>query len=206
MNNKLHMWLKVIMSCAGAAVTIVFHDDASTRLQQATTIVSTSSDAAGDGHGSPGIGGYTHGYYWRLGLPPGLLALLHITAWETLAAAINILVAARLSGPGVVIAASVDALPRHRHRLEEGQRRRVREYARVQTAADRHAAADEAARRPRAVVRDPRRLPPPRASGRAHHRGEARGGAAHCSSSSRTRAPYRSRWTPPRACWECRRR
>ena len=110
MIEKLEAWLTIVVHSAGAAVTIVFSTDARARLEQATVIVSTSSDAAGDGRGSPGFGGYTHGYYWRVQLEPTLLALLHITAWETLAACVNILIAARLSGPQVLIAAHVDAL------------------------------------------------------------------------------------------------
>ena len=110
MVSALHRWLTIIMQCAGAALTIVFSTSATERLGRADTIISSSSDAAGDGRGTPGMGGYTHGYFWRVNIPPVLLSLLHITAWETLAACVNILVAARLAGPDVVLAMQVDAL------------------------------------------------------------------------------------------------
>ena len=110
MVSALHRWLAIIMQCAGAALTIVFTTSATERLGLADTIISSSSDAAGDGRGTPGMGGYTHGYFWRVNIPPVLLSLLHITAWETLAACVNILVAARLAGPDVVLAMQVDAL------------------------------------------------------------------------------------------------
>ena len=110
MLKRLHQWLDIIMHCAGAAVTIVFVDNATEKLRDALSVVATSSDAAGDGRGEPGIGGYTHGFYWRVGLQPAGLACLHITAWETLAAIVNLMVAARLAGPRTLLAAQTDAL------------------------------------------------------------------------------------------------
>ena len=91
-------------------MTIVFTRNARERLMATPTIMAGSSDAAGDGRGSPGIGGYIHGFYWRVALPAAILALLHITGWETLAACVNVLVTARLAGEGVLIALQVDAL------------------------------------------------------------------------------------------------
>lgn len=63
------------------------------------SVFSATSDAAGDGEGTPGISGYMHGHYWRVPLPNDLLSLLHITAWEAVAVAVTILVAAGLAGP-----------------------------------------------------------------------------------------------------------
>ena len=110
MRVSLEKWLDVIMTCAGAVVTIVFTDAADARLQRATTIVAASSDAAGDGKGQPGMGGYIHGFYWRVALPPDVLAVMHITGWETLAACVNILVTARIAGKDATLALQVDAL------------------------------------------------------------------------------------------------
>ena len=110
MRRALHAWLRIVMQCAGAVATIVFSEDAQERLAQARAIVAASSDAAGDGRGSPGFGGYVHGFFWRVVLPPAILAFMHITGWETLAACVNILVAGRLAGEGVLLALQVDAL------------------------------------------------------------------------------------------------
>ena len=110
MRSALERWDGIILYCAGAATTIVFSDDAEARLRQARAVFAASSDAAGDGRGTPGIGGYLHGYYWRLALGPTVLALMHITGWETLAACLNILVAARLASSTALLALQVDAL------------------------------------------------------------------------------------------------
>ena len=110
MVSALRRWLVIIMECAGAVMTMVFTADAEERLRTAPTIISSSSDAAGDGRGTPGMGGYTHGHFWRVRVRPTILPLLHITAWETLAACVNILIAARLAGPTTVLAMQVDAL------------------------------------------------------------------------------------------------
>ena len=98
MIGALRRWVDVIMTCAGAPVTIVFTATALARLEGARTIFAASSDAAGDGRGTPGFGGYMHGYYWRVYLAPPVLVLMHITGWETLAACVSVLVAARLAG------------------------------------------------------------------------------------------------------------
>ena len=79
MRGALETWLNVITDSAGAAVTIVFTEGAEARMQRATVIFAASSDAAGDGRGTPGIGGYLHGHFWRVALPPAILALMHIT-------------------------------------------------------------------------------------------------------------------------------
>ena len=107
MRQTLSRWLAVIMQCAGAIVTIVFSTDAAGRLQRARVIFSASSDAAGDGRGTPGFGGYMHGHFWRVAVPLDLLALMHITAWETLAACVNTFVAGRLTGGGALLAMQV---------------------------------------------------------------------------------------------------
>ena len=109
MEAALRKWLAVIAQCAGAVVTIVFHDTVSERISRAGAVYSASSDAAGDGRGTPGIGGYVHGYFWRVALPLSVLRLMHITAWETLAACVNVLVAARLAGQEALLAVQVDA-------------------------------------------------------------------------------------------------
>lgn len=93
MRKKLQAWLKVLGECAGALCTIIFAPDAHSKFRSARLLFSVSSDAAGDGEGSPGIGGYMHGFYWRIPLQPSILTLMHITAWETAAAAISILMA-----------------------------------------------------------------------------------------------------------------
>ncbi|MDC0525636.1 hypothetical protein OAO87_01460 [bacterium] len=82
MRKALLMWLTMLAKCAHAPVTIVFVDGATERLSHATEIFSGSSDAAGDGRGTPGIGGFVHGFYWRVAIPLCLLEVLHITAWE----------------------------------------------------------------------------------------------------------------------------
>lgn len=82
MHQLLERWLTIILESTGAAVTIAFEDDAEERLKSAHTIFARSPDAAGDGRGEPGIGGYLHGYYWRVAPPPMILALKHITDWE----------------------------------------------------------------------------------------------------------------------------
>ena len=110
MHAALRRWLHVIGDSAGAVVTVVFRESAEARLLGAAVVFAASSDAAGDGRGEPGLGGYLHGYYWRVALPVAVLAAMHITGWETLAACINILVAARLAGGGVMLALQVDAL------------------------------------------------------------------------------------------------
>ena len=110
MRSSLEAWLQIIMSCAGAEMTIVFTESAEARMYRATAVVAASSDAAGDGRGKPGMGGYCHGFYWRIHLPSDILSIMHITAWETLAAAVNILVTARLAGKEATLALQVDAL------------------------------------------------------------------------------------------------
>ena len=110
MRKALQSWLSVVDTTAGAVVTIVFHADAHERLSQAAVIYAASSDAAGDGKGTPGFGGYMHGFYWRVAVPAATLSALHITAWETLAACVNILVAGRLTGEETLLALQVDAL------------------------------------------------------------------------------------------------
>ena len=87
----MQAWLHVLAETASAVVTVIFVDGAAERLQQATEVFAASSDAAGDGRGTPGIGGYMHGFYWRVALTPALLALMHITAWETVAACVGLL-------------------------------------------------------------------------------------------------------------------
>ena len=110
MRETLDEWLEVIMTCAGAVVTVVFTESAESRLQRAETIVAASSDAAGDGKGQPGMGGFAHGFYWRVHLPIEVLQIMHITAWETLAACVNVLVVARIAGRDATLALQVDAL------------------------------------------------------------------------------------------------
>lgn len=109
MRDKLRGWLSVILDCVGALSTIALATDAIHVLRSAHAAYLATSDAAGDGRGEPGMGGYIHGLYWRMPLPPPLLALMHITAWETLAAAITILVAHRLAGSEATIAQRSDA-------------------------------------------------------------------------------------------------
>ena len=106
----LNAWLDVLGASASATVTVVFVDTASERLQQARVIFAASSDAAGDGVGTPGIGGFIHGFYWRVAIPLSLLGVLHITAWETVAACLGVLIAARLAGNEALVAMQVDAL------------------------------------------------------------------------------------------------
>ena len=110
MRQALAIWLQVMATDVSAVVTHVFVDSVAVRMERATLIIAASSDAAGDGRGTPGIGGYVHGFYWRVGLAANILALLHITAWETIGACIGILVAARLVGDTGLIAMHVDAL------------------------------------------------------------------------------------------------
>lgn len=81
---KLHAWLSVIEQCAGAQFTIVFVKGACDTMRAAAQLFAATSDAAGDGRGTPGMGGYCHGFYWRVPLPAPVLELMHITAWETL--------------------------------------------------------------------------------------------------------------------------
>lgn len=50
-----------------------------------------------------------HGFYWRIPLQPSILTLVHITAWETGAAAISILIASRVIGEGATLSANTDA-------------------------------------------------------------------------------------------------
>ena len=110
MHQLLERWLTIILESTGAAVTIALEDNAEERSKSARTIFARSSDAAGDGRGEAGIGGYLHGYYWRVALPPMILALKHTTDWEAPAACVNILVAARLAGKKAMLRVRVDAL------------------------------------------------------------------------------------------------
>ena len=110
MHQLLERWLTIILESTGAAVTIALEYNAEERSKSARTIFARSSDAAGDGRGEPGIGGYLHGYYWRVALPPMILALKHTTDWEAPAACVNILVAARLAGKKAMLRVRVDAL------------------------------------------------------------------------------------------------
>ncbi|KAL3920327.1 MAG: hypothetical protein SGPRY_005290 [Prymnesium sp.] len=109
MMQKLEAWLHVLGECAGAMCTITFTQDAPTKFRSARLLFSISSDAAGDGEGSPGIVEYMHGFYWRVPLHENLLHLLHITAWETLATAVSILLANRLVGAGATLSINADA-------------------------------------------------------------------------------------------------
>lgn len=86
-----------------------FKQDAPTKFHSARLLFSISSDAAGDGEGSPCIGGYMHGFYWRVPLREILLQLVHITAWETLATAVSILLANRLMEAGATLSIYADA-------------------------------------------------------------------------------------------------
>lgn len=110
MREKLRAWLRVITDCAGALCTIAMTIDAAQILRAAHVTFLATSDAAGEGRGEPGIGGYVHdGMYWRIVLTLPLLSLMHITAWETLAAAITILVTHRLAGATATIAERSEA-------------------------------------------------------------------------------------------------
>lgn len=109
MRDKLNNWISIIMTCAGALCTAALCTDDVAQLRASHKVLWASSDAAGDGQGTPGIGGYIHGYYWRLPLPALLLSLLHITAWELLGAAVTVLVAARIAGEDVTLIMRSDA-------------------------------------------------------------------------------------------------
>ena len=109
MLEKIKRWIDIIMSCAGALVTAAFATTAIERMRAAHTVFAGTADAAGDGEGTPGFGGYLHGFYWRVALHAKVLVLMHITAWETLATAVNTLIADRLAGPEVVLALKGDA-------------------------------------------------------------------------------------------------
>ena len=109
MLDKLQEWLAVIMSCGGALVTMVFAGSALERFRAATRIFAGTADAAGDGEGEPGFGGFLHGFYWRVALTSKMLSLMHITAWETLANTVNIFVADRLAGPDALLSQRGDA-------------------------------------------------------------------------------------------------
>lgn len=107
MREKLSMWLHVIPQCEGTLCTLAF----TTYTMRAAhhDVLHASVDAAGKGEGTPGLGGYMHGLYWRIPLGQQLLQLLHITAWETIASTINILVANRLAGRTAVLSVRSDA-------------------------------------------------------------------------------------------------
>jgi hypothetical protein len=109
MTQKLKAWIDIVMDCAGALVTLAFSVGAVERLRAACSIFAGSADAAGDGEGEPGFGGYLHGFIWRVKLPLRILALMHITAWETLATAVNALVADRLAGEDAALSLRGDA-------------------------------------------------------------------------------------------------
>jgi hypothetical protein len=106
---KIDEWLQVIMLCAGALVTLAMTLEPDELVRSAQSLLAASADAAGDGAGSPGMGGYIHGFYWRVALVPAVLSLLHITGWETLATAVNVLVAARLAGTNTILSLRGDA-------------------------------------------------------------------------------------------------
>lgn len=114
MRECLVEWTKRIMRCAGALLTLALKTSAVQQLRSGETVFHASSDAAGDGKGSSGIGGYLHGYFWRVAVPHNVLALCHITTWEMLAAAVNILVAARVAGDASLLAMKSDAALVHR--------------------------------------------------------------------------------------------
>lgn len=107
---KLHAWLSVIEQCAGAQCTIVFVRGAKDTMRAASQLFSASSDAAGEGKGTPGMGGYSHGFYWRMPLPPKVFELMHITAWETLAAVVTIFFTSRIASSGATLALRGDAV------------------------------------------------------------------------------------------------
>ncbi|KAL3920981.1 MAG: hypothetical protein SGPRY_005059 [Prymnesium sp.] len=108
MREKLQTWLQVVLECAGALSTITFVTDAAHIMRAAHEIFLATSDATADGEGHPGIGGYIHGLYWRLALTPTLLPLMHITAWETMAAARAKMVARRHVGDQALLAERSD--------------------------------------------------------------------------------------------------
>ena len=78
--------------------------------QSAHRIMVATADAAGDGAGTPGIGGYLHGLFWRYAIPAEILGLMHITAWEVLATALNILMFAGYADEVTLLAFKSDAL------------------------------------------------------------------------------------------------
>lgn len=127
MIEKLQSWLDVVMTCAGALTTIVFAWNVGELIKAARVIIMTTSDAAGNGRGTPGIGGYAHGLFWRVPLCSSLLRLAHITSWETLACAINTLFADRVGGEEVTICTKADALltpsvlTQHKSQSEDAQ-------------------------------------------------------------------------------------
>ena len=55
------------------------------------------------------MGGYLHGWYWRVNLDDQIVKLMHITAWETLASVINNLVAERLTSVDTILINRADA-------------------------------------------------------------------------------------------------
>ena len=110
MADALREWVPILDTCGGVVVTVVFYADAAERLRSATLIFAASADAAMEGEGTPGIGGYVHGCYWRIQLPLVVLALFHITSWEFLASILTVFVAARLGGESALVAQQSDAL------------------------------------------------------------------------------------------------
>ena len=110
MTEALDMWTAMLDTCGGVVVTVVFYASAAERLRNADLIFAASADAAMEGEGTPGIGGYVHGFYWRIQLPLVILALFHITSWEFLASILTVFVASRLGGDSALIAQQSDAL------------------------------------------------------------------------------------------------
>ena len=128
MIEKLQAWLAIVMHCAGAAVTVAFMVTTEFARQMAHRIMVATADAAGDGAGTPGIGGYMHGLFWRVAIPAHHVGLMHITAWEVLATAINLLLFGGYADQDTLLAFKSDALLTAYVLRKEGSSSRVVEF------------------------------------------------------------------------------
>ena len=87
---QMQRWLEVLGRCSGCSVAAVLRR---AELGAAVTrYFVAASDAATDS-APPGLGGYMHGFWWRIVLTARHLAWLHITVLELLASGFLILFA-----------------------------------------------------------------------------------------------------------------
>jgi hypothetical protein len=80
--RQLTAWLQLIATSGGAPVTVALRRQSIP--PPAGLVGVASSDAATDG-ARPGLGGFCHGFYWRIALTERTLRYLHITVLELLA-------------------------------------------------------------------------------------------------------------------------
>ena len=126
MTLQMQRWLDVLGKCSGCSVAAALR-----RADLAagpTRYFVASSDAATDSQ-PPGLGGFMHGFWWRIELASAYLTWLHITVLELLASGFSAIMFAPLVPPTNRLLLQMDATSAFYTLVEESERSPVLMYA-----------------------------------------------------------------------------